>query len=237
MIISISGKKGSGKDLVGKIIQYWFYADPNLFHKGFFYYPPEEFIKEYLENNQIDLDGDKYSGWTIKKFADKLKQICSIITGIRVERFDDHDFKETYLDSNWNLPIDFNSDPQSIIDNVSYSQKMSVRNLLQKVGTDGIRNCVHPNTWINALFVDYVDRSSNWIITDTRFRNEVEAISKLNGITIKVYRGITDVVIDEHPSECDLNTYRFHHVLHNNSDIYSLMVEVRTLLQTLKLIK
>ena len=47
MIIGISGKKQSGKDLVGKIIQYLFYMKKEV--KGR-YYPPDVFIKE-LEYN------------------------------------------------------------------------------------------------------------------------------------------------------------------------------------------
>lgn len=73
---------------------------------------------------------------------------------------------------------------------------MTPRLLLQIIGTDCIRNKVHPNAWVNALFADYkyeIHRSEvptraagfidqhvypNWIITDMRFPNELEAIKK-----------------------------------------------------------
>ena len=141
--------------------------------------------------------------------------------------------------------------------------KLSIRSLLQKVGTDAIRDVIHPNTWIIALFADYklvsakfgtIDYSKpdskfeqigdesilevpNWIITDTRFPNEIEAIKKRGGITINVVRNNGTRTIDIHPSETSLDTYIFDHVLDNDSDIDSLMVKVRTLLQTLKLIE
>jgi len=37
----------------------------------------------------------------IKKFAGKLKQIASILTGIPVENFEDQEFKTTLLDVEW----------------------------------------------------------------------------------------------------------------------------------------
>jgi len=253
MILSISGKKGSGKDLVGKIIQYWSICSWDT----------------YLEDKEdgtvmAEMNGAKsFSEWEIKKFAGKVKEVCSIITGVPLYLWEDNDFKQSYLDSNWDLDIPVSTDPQSIIDGVHYTKKFSVRSMMQKVGTDAIRDMIHPNTWITALFADYklvsakfgtIDYSNpnvkfqqigdesvieypNWIITDTRFPNEIEAIKKRGGITINVVRNNGTRTIDIHPSETSLDTYIFDHVLDNDSDIDSLMVKVRTLLQTLKLIE
>ena len=280
MIISISGHAGAGKDLVGKIIQYYIFMDIPMKNR---YYPTDEFIREYLLNTNINLN--KESGYNIKKFAAKVKEVCSIITGIPIERFDDHDFKESILGDNWDIyeyvtGFVKDIDGNSLMNWVKCSKekyeyeyrinwqtartyKRSVRGLLQRIGTEVMRNQIHPNVWINALFVDYkstyennpwyADKSvydvseedelqhepmlPNWIITDTRFSNEIEIIKKHSGICIKVVRDNGTRAIDLHPSECELDNYTFDYVLDNDSDINSLMVKVRTLLQTLKLIK
>jgi len=74
-----------------------------------------------------------------------------------------------------------------------------LREFLQKLGTNAMRNGLHENVWVNALMCDYKPESykridvvytasslPNWIITDTRFPNELEAGKKHDGITIKI---------------------------------------------------
>lgn len=92
---------------------------------------------------------------------------------------------------------------------------MSVRELLQKLGTEAMRDGLHTNVWVNALFADYKDTRwiskaewdmkkglpynpdndkpiyPNWCITDMRFPNEMEAVVEKGGITIKVIRDTT----------------------------------------------
>ena len=85
MIISINAKIGSGKDTVGKIIQYLVDKD----RAGYQHPDSQEDFESYCKNfNQ------KYCNWEIKKFAGKLKQIGSILTGIPVEMFEDQEFKK-----------------------------------------------------------------------------------------------------------------------------------------------
>lgn len=81
--------------------------------------------------------------WEIKKFAGKLKLIASMITGIPVEQFEDQEFKNTFLGPEW--------------DTYGISRRqMTVRELLQKIGTEAMRNGLHTNTWVNALLCEYV---------------------------------------------------------------------------------
>ena len=94
-------------------------------------------------------------GWEIKKFAGKLKTVASILTNIPVEKFEDQEFKKTFLSKEWS----YWTPDEEVKD-------MSVRELLQLLGTEAMRNGLHPNTWVNALWSDYTDKS-NWIITDT----------------------------------------------------------------------
>lgn len=80
--------------------------------------------------------------------AGKLKQIASLLTGIPVEKFEDQEFKKTTLDPIWDQPI--SGDLGDIM-----TKPMTVRELLQKLGTDAMRNGLHTNVWANAFWSDY----------------------------------------------------------------------------------
>lgn len=190
-----------GKDTIGTIIQY-LTRDKNT---------PGTIgltLNEFLTNRSYDYS----TKWEIKKFAYKLKQIASILTGIPQEKFEDQEFKKTFLGEEWS------SFPKSKAENLEdYKKefedaliwgksKLSVREFLQKLGTDAIRDGLHPNTWVNALMSEYkeVDTANydirensfvfpyiqmpNWIITDVRFPNEAKAIKEREGIIIRVNR-------------------------------------------------
>ena len=84
-LIGISGYAGVGKNLVGTIIQYLSCPNPSR--------SLEEILKEPNHNNEWWLE--ETSVWETKSWAHKLKQICSIITGIPLEKFEDQEFKKT----------------------------------------------------------------------------------------------------------------------------------------------
>lgn len=160
--------------------------------------------------------------WQIKKWAGKLKEIASILTGIPAERFEDQNFKKTNLNDSWNV----------------HGMPMTVRELLQKLGTDGLRTGLHPNVWINALMSDYypiydldTDESTypKWIITDTRFPNEAKAVKNAGGITVRIDRpGVGP--INNHISEIALDEYNFDYYIYNGGDLDTLKDSVVELL-------
>ena len=198
MIIGVSGYSGSGKDLVGTMIQ--FLASRNTAKVSL------EDILDFPINHEYWLE--EQSGWEIKKWAGKLKTIASMLTGIPVEKFEDQQFKKTDLGPEWD---------------------MTVRDFLQKLGTDAVRDGLHSNAWVNALMSDYTSESK-WVITDTRFPNEAEAIRKKDGIMIRVERsGVKP--INNHPSETGLDNYTFDHVIKNNGSIEDLLLKVKSILQ------
>lgn len=190
MIIGISGKIGSGKDTVGRIIQY-LVAENNFKLKGHvteykdYTYTLQEFLqgkdiynkiytKDYTESISED------SNWQIKKFAGKLKQIVSILTGIPVEDLEKQEVKDSYLSVEWAMykyAIGFNTDNNGnksmimewcdkekyeeenrINWQTAYSYLPKVRELLQWIGTEAMRDVIHPNCWLNALFSEYFTR-------------------------------------------------------------------------------
>lgn len=58
--------------------------------------------------------------------------------------------------------------------------------ILQYIGTDVMRNHFHSNIWIDSLEKQISENTSNIIITDVRFANEIQMIKRLNGIIIWV---------------------------------------------------
>lgn len=187
--------------------------------------------------------------WVIKKFAHKLKVISSMLTGIPIEQFEDQEFKKTYLGDEWITPSYYDSFGMPIV-----GHRMTVREFLQKIGTEAIRNGLHPDSWVNALMSEYVRPSiwenryydeknkqglcgreqvwgelPNWIITDCRFLNEAHAVRSRGGIVIRVERGETTNT-DLHPSETQLDDYQFDYVIDNNGTMTELADKVRAIL-------
>ena len=135
------------------------------------------------------------SSFKIKKFSGKLKQVASMLTGIPEKNFESQDFKNTEL-AGWD---------------------MTARELLQKLGTEAIRDCLHKDAWVNALFSDY-HQGENWIITDVRFPNEYYTIYRWNGINVRLERdGVKP--INAHESETALDEFVFNYKLVNMGGI------------------
>ena len=210
-LISVSGKKGSGKNLVAAII--------------------------------TDLTYDQ-AHWEVKSFADKLKYITCSLIGCTREQLENREFKEKELGEEWWYWCIFKTSQRvSYLDNKEFDKsdlsvnliKPTVRELLQEVGTDAMRNVIHPNIWVNGLFADY-NASSKWIISDTRFPNEIESIKKHNGLTIRINRDSflrTGKVFDtdNHESETALDDYQgFDYVINNNGTIKALKEVVKDIL-------
>ena len=210
-LIGINGKIGSGKDTVGKIIQH---LTSNWFDE------------EFVDTHMLDIR----SSWEIKKFAGKLKQIASLLSGIPVKRFEDQEFKQKQMSEGW---------------------EMTYREFLQKLGTEAMRNGLHTNVWVNALFANYNAigykykdcdykviqgkwEYPNWIITDLRFPNEIEAIVERKGITIRVNR--PGISLLDHPSETSLDNAEFDYTIVNDSTIEDLVIKVREILVKEKII-
>ena len=213
MIIGISGKIGSGKSTVGKIIQYLTTIS-------------EEHQKEDLQDGTLLAEieiAHEFSNWQIKSYAGKLKDCISIITGISRADLEKTEVKNKKLGEEWiryGYADSFyrDKDGQPIMNNkqcskeeylehykinwqTAYKHEYTVRELLQLFGTEVGRQ-IHNDFWVNALFSDYKPLVTNWdcdgnetvvyepawIITDVRFPNELKAIKDRGGITIRLNR-------------------------------------------------
>ena len=232
-IISLSGKKGSGKDLVASLIQ--------------------DLTKPSVD--EVKNRGIIISPWEVRKFADKLKDnVCSLINCTRKD-LESQEFKNTPLGEEYNRyflitggngthKAEFPSYDEAInaavelynddvdLDLKVITEEMTPRKFLQVYGTECCRN-LNKNIWVNALFSNFVPNKPiahsgvwsdencylhkfcaicsesfygykrqmackscidegnwlpMWIITDTRFPNEIGAIEKRKGLKLKVIR-------------------------------------------------
>jgi hypothetical protein len=161
--------------------------------------------------------------WEVKKFSGKLKTIASILLGIPEHMFEDQDFKTSMLGEEWWKNYG------------DFYHQMSVRDFLQMLGTDAIRNGLHTNAWVNALMADYKPKKmsqynpSYWIITDCRFPNEAQAVKDNGGVVIRIVRPGVEPV-NAHPSETALDNWDFDFRIANASDKVALKQTIEVLL-------
>lgn len=110
-------------------------------------------------------------------------------------------------------------------------ERRTYRDALQFIGTDLFRKQFNDNTWVDATMADYKGVSvpdglggeyikyPNWLISDTRFPNEVKAIKDRNGLLIRINRPSV-VSTDKHESETALDGYEgFDLIITNNDDL------------------
>jgi len=260
-LIAISGKINSGKSLIGKIIQYLIYAEQTENYKK-----NNEFILELINDKNLSYTLlEETINWEIKQFSTKLKEIICILLNCTFDQLEDREFKEKELGEEWWCWKSIGNDYFPLKDyNDSTGTKhyklvkLTPRLLMQLLGTQCFRNIIHPNTFINALFSDYKQNKDlspyanknsfdypSWIITDLRFKNELQAIKNKNGITIRVNRITGNVLIDndthtitdwQHPSETELDNEKFDYIIENDKDIIHLIKEVKKILVKEKII-
>lgn len=171
MIISISGKKGAGKDLVGNIIRYLLIKEKE---RGEYWQEHPPTFSQWQTHHQ-----NNTGEWKIVKFADKLKDMVCLLIGCTREELEDQEFKDTELGEEWRKY--YITHPQgkmskwygsmeearsaieeppvfSGILSPSFSiesQVLTPRLILQLLGTDCVRNIIHPSAWVNATMAKY----------------------------------------------------------------------------------
>ena len=121
-----------------------------------------------------------YNG-KILSFAKPLKQSLSVLTGLPPKYFDKIELKEKQIPGLTDSP----------------------RTLMQKFGTEFVRDMVHPNFWIWRMknLIDK-EKKCNIIIDDVRFDNEAQFIRDYGGILIHLEREFNSPTVHiEHASE------------------------------------
>lgn len=146
-------------------------------------------------------------------FADKLKLAAGVVLGFNHDQL--HGDKKEVTDSFWGF---------------------TPRWALQRVG-DGFRQCVDPEVWIKAALRDCLESAIDIVVTDVRYRNEVDAIHKLGGYVVRIDRqtaGASGGVVG-HTSEVDLDGYdQWDRVLENNGTLDMLGLAVDAMVGDLR---
>lgn len=161
----------------------------------------------YLESAILKWKGPNY---TVKRmaFADSLKDFCMKYLGLTKHQCYDQEGKKEYNEF-WG---------------------MTNREILQRVGTEAMRNGFHPDVWakITELKIkDAVDNGEFFIITDVRFPNEAETIIRNGGIIIEVLRPNTESNgIQNHASEQRLPINLISRQVMNDKDLDNLKNEM-----------
>ena len=156
-----------------------------------------------------------------KKYAGKLKQVAGLLLGVDPAKFEDREYKESTLGPEWGWET---LGPNRETGRFDYT----VRKFLQVLGTEAMRDNLHTDVWLNALFADYTE-DQNWIITDVRFQNEADRIKEMGGLLIRINRD-TGVDSGSHPSETALDDYNgFDIHIDNNGSIDNLESHIKTM--------
>lgn len=139
-------------------------------------------------------------GFVRVSFAAKLKAICRDLFDLDRDHLENHVLKEK-IDERYGL---------------------TPRQILQKFGTEAVRNQVWDKTWTNYVFKKTIpllcqNKFTKFVITDCRFKNEIEGTIdfsiknqgvKIRTTFVEVTRKNDDKKLDHHPSEQDLNSWQ-----------------------------
>lgn len=141
-------------------------------------------------------------------FADPLKEILSIVSGIPKDKID-----------------------QSKTETVP-EFGMTVRTMLQKIGTDAMRNQLDDEVWIKIAErrIKDIPRHKIIIFPDVRFENEMKFIKRNKGIILNVYRPhrIFDDSVYQHISE--MGNFEADYTVVNDGTVQELRRKVYTIM-------
>lgn len=127
---------------------------------------------------------------------------------------------------------------------------LTPRHILQQWGTDVLRNHFHDDIWIASVENKLRTAQDDIVITDCRFRNELTAIKRVGGITMRVNRGpnpswydiaiqynngdsskaLTLYNLGVHASEYSSVGLEYDHQIDNNSDLLQLYDRINKVL-------
>lgn len=138
-------------------------------------------------------------------FADPLREVCKAVFGVQDIEMHDRELKEQVLGR--------------------YPHE-SPRQIMQKVGTDCIRN-IYPDAWLEA-WKRRVAPHALTVTTDCRFLNEAATIRELGGVVVRIIRpSLTQVgETAQHASEMEMDLIQPDYVVVNNDNLEDYRAEI-----------
>ena len=184
VIIALSGKKGSGKDTVANMLEYYF--------------------KDYHHQRLHKV-----------AFADPVREIASIIASTPQVHFIDRYWKEQP---------------------VSSSDKRSPREYLRLVG-QSLKSALGSDVWIRVMDTRvFTFNTKNCVITDVRFRNELDYVKEKGAFLIKIERDGCEG--DDDVSETEMDGFKdeeFDLIIKNNGTREELSETISNFVKNLKI--
>lgn len=236
LYIGINGLAGSGKDTVAKMLRVilTFFSSSLEECKSFYkqnYTNPTQ--SATYNPNPTNINFELNSPVLCIAYADQLKKICAQIFGLPVERFYmnksnawiciNKDFAYTEIKPNDSeiITADQFYYAKSEFTNSSSKYWMSLREVLVYVGTYVLQEDINRSIFVNIVRNEVKEYQrlhedlKYVIVTDNRFRHEIDFIREMNGITLKVVRDSVqqlDNIAEHHLDDED----RFDYVIENN---------------------
>jgi len=185
-----------------------------------------DIIKKYYFDYKNDLKEYAY--------ADKLKKAVMEIFDLSYDQLYG-DSKEENTHVKWSYLTD--AIRAKYKDKQEKSEYLTVRELMQIVGTDVFRESFYPEIWVDSLWRQITQENPKMaIITDARFVNEIERAREiekehdLKVFSISVVRPSLESN-DDHKSENQLNLYNgYDSVIVNNGSLEDLESKVFSIL-------
>jgi hypothetical protein len=153
-------------------------------------------------------------GFTSVAFAGNLKEAARVIFGLSQDQLYGH--LKDVLDPYWND---------------------TPRNILQRLGTECLRNGYRKDVWVMSLGRKILaEPNRNWVVSDVRFFNEAESIRQWGGYLVQVSRANAPVIeTAQHQSEIEMDKYDgWHYHLKNDGSLEDLDKSVETMIGTMK---
>lgn len=197
MIISLSGRAGSGKDTA---------ADYLVSNYGFKKLSWAKNIKEMCKK-AFNLSEEQVNTQAGKQFV----HAKSFVLDINKLLFLTNWVEKTHKSKVKLQTID------SVCRGLLNKEMYTVRELLQIVGTEFCRG-LYENYHIDIV-QEELKKGGDFVIADSRFPNEVEAIDQLGGITIKIERPGNNIEQSSHASEALIDSLKTDYVYKNEDTI------------------
>lgn len=165
-------------------------------------------------------------GYERRAFADAVRNVLYATNPIvRVGGIEVHQRQEP-------IPVSIRLRP--IVDEFGWeyakNEFTEVRELLQRLGTEGGRDVLGTNVWVDASLRNLPEKV---VVTDVRFPNEADAIKSAGGVVVRIVRdGVGPV--NTHVSDNAMNDYEFDVTISNNGTIEQLHNKMITLVEELR---